>query len=206
MGRQSRNLIEDVFGRSNTLSTVFDEYQKNHGFQAMLNAATGREDLLRLAGSSIDEIYRTCRSDFAAQVAEQMLSMKSSMAAQYCLPEINVATQLAQDIANNSVSSFAAHSLSTPDMSAAMRSMRTPWFDIANSTRSVATFMALQNIGHALQTLPTYSDELSELLRENLGDWRAEIVWPKNIFSDAIARTEFYAHQGLDLSLTAFPA
>ena len=43
-------------------------------------------------------------------------------------------------------------------------------------------------------------------MRPHLGDWRGSIDWPAEIFTDPLARSEFYVELGLNPALTDFPA
>jgi len=88
----------------------------------------------------------------------------------------------------------------------AAQSMHSPWLHSEDVARSVAGFAKLHGIGHALVTMPSFSDEVTRELRVSLGDWRDKINWPKPIFSDFIARTDFYVDRGLDTTLTEFPS
>ena len=54
--------------------------------------------------------------------------------------------------------------------------------------------------------MPSFGDQFTNLLRDDLGDWRDQINWPEKIFDDAVVRTRFYEERGLDRALTAFPA
>ena len=46
----------------------------------------------------------------------------------------------------------------------------------------------------------------AERLRLVLGDWREPVDWPTPIFTDPLARSDFYLDRGLDPVLTEFPA
>ena len=87
----------------------------------------------------------------------------------------------------------------------AMASMKTPWLDLENIQRSFSGFARLQELGHALNTMPAFDLHLTETLRMDLGDWRQEIEWPSEIFDDILTRTSFYVERGLNSDLTAFP-
>ena len=45
----------------------------------------------------------------------------------------------------------------------------------------------------------------ADRLRPRLGDWRTRIDWPSAIFTDPLARSDFYVDRGLDPALTDFP-
>ena len=88
----------------------------------------------------------------------------------------------------------------------AMAAMRSPWLDTENRIQSVTGFVRLQDLGYALRTMPAFDTALADRLRPALGDWRKPIDWPEDIFSDPLARADFYAARGFDPTLTAFPA
>lgn len=88
----------------------------------------------------------------------------------------------------------------------AMDAMRAPWLDMQDKLRSMTAFTELQGIGITLRSLPAFDINVAQALRIELGDWRKEITWPSEIFTDAVARSAFYEAQGLNPYLTAFPA
>lgn len=64
----------------------------------------------------------------------------------------------------------------------------------------------LQGIGAALKSATVFDENLTAALRVGLGDWRDAITWPKDIFTDLAARSEFYVGLGFNHALTDFPA
>jgi hypothetical protein len=64
----------------------------------------------------------------------------------------------------------------------------------------------LQGIGAALKSATVFDENLTAALRVGLGDWRDAITWPKDIFIDLAARSEFYVGFGFNHALTDFPA
>jgi len=88
----------------------------------------------------------------------------------------------------------------------AMEAMRTPWLDMQNKIQSVAGLAELHTIGISLKRFPAFDDAVTDALRNSLGDWRDRITWPKAIFSDPLARSDFYAGRGFNPHLTDFPA
>lgn len=72
--------------------------------------------------------------------------------------------------------------------------------------RSINGFVELQGIGAALQSAAVFDESLTAALRVGLGDWRDVITWPKDIFTDLAARSEFYLGLGFNHALTDFPA
>ncbi len=64
----------------------------------------------------------------------------------------------------------------------------------------------MQEIGHVLDTTPDFGSLSADRLRPYLGDWRASIDWPRDMFTDPFVRSDFYLKRGLDPILTDFPA
>lgn len=94
----------------------------------------------------------------------------------------------------------------TQNLSRAMEAMHSPWLDVEDRARSVSGFAELQGIGQAIRDFSAFDGRLADALRSDLGDWRDTINWPPAIFSDSLARTEFYKERGLNSSLTDIPA
>jgi len=88
----------------------------------------------------------------------------------------------------------------------AIAEMTTPWLDTQDTIRSFSAFCELQGIGRQLLTSPAFDAQGAEGLRLALGDWRERIEWPSVIFTDPLARADFYVDRGLDPALTDFPA
>jgi len=123
------------------------------------------------------------------------------------LPAESEIAQLALTIQTSPAMDVAWHfSDDTTALKQAMQAMQSPWLDIQQSVRSLAGFAELQGIGQALISGPAFSEHLAGVLRAGLGDWRDKISWPKPIFTDLDARTNFYVDRGFNLALTNFPA
>ena len=123
------------------------------------------------------------------------------------LPEIAESAKLIADFENSSASkAVACFHEQKSYFRRAIEAMRAPWLDIENKILSIGGFVELQSMGLALRTLLAFGTTLADRLRADLGDWRAKINWPDAIFTDPLARTEFYTARGLDPNLTAFPA
>ncbi|MCY4596264.1 MAG: Swt1 family HEPN domain-containing protein [Bryobacterales bacterium] len=91
------------------------------------------------------------------------------------------------------------------ELRSAIAAMTTPWLDIQDTVRSFSAFCELQGIGRQLLASPAFDTQAADRLRLALGDWRDRIEWPSAIFTDPLARTDFYVERGLDPALTDFP-
>jgi len=84
--------------------------------------------------------------------------------------------------------------------------MRSSWIDQQGIAESLRSFASLQGIGHSVNALQSYGDDLPRLLRTSLGDWRDQLQFPPELGNSITARTDFYVERGVDTSLTHFPA
>lgn len=130
----------------------------------------------------------------AADLARVMAGFES----QFVLPDLDVVSRLAVEV-------DAARRLMTNSELATLASQMThPWLSSEDFGRSFGAFADMQAIARASMGTRPFSDEVSDLLRESLGDWRADIVIPD--LSDIALRASFYAERGFDPDLTDMPA
>ena len=135
------------------------------------------------------------------------LGAVESIEKQFRLPQVVETTTLLREFeSSGAVRAIARFHEQELEIQRAMEAMRAPWLNIENRIQSIAGFVQLQDLGHALQTMPAFDTALADRLRPALGDWRDPIDWPKDIFSDPLARADFYTARGLDPTLTSFPA
>ena len=87
-----------------------------------------------------------------------------------------------------------------------MKALSTPWLNTQHEIRSITGVAGLNQLGQILQTGPTLEIAAAKRLRSLLGDWRRKIDWPAEIFTDPLARSDFYFDLGLQPALTEFPA
>ena len=80
-----------------------------------------------------------------------------------------------------------------------------PMLNTQTEIRSLTGIAGLNELGQILQMPPTFDVEPAKRLRSLLGDWRKKIDWPSQIFTDPLARSEFYLDLGLQPTLTEFP-
>ena len=86
-----------------------------------------------------------------------------------------------------------------------MLRMHSPWLDMQDSFRSISGFAGLHGIGEVLKSVSVFGHDVSEVLRLDLGDWRKEIIWPKEIFTNFGARADFYSDLGFNSAVANFP-
>ncbi|MDD2732641.1 MAG: Swt1 family HEPN domain-containing protein [Desulfuromonadaceae bacterium] len=87
----------------------------------------------------------------------------------------------------------------------ALEAITTPWLHKIHATRSVTALLELQGIGTALKTLKGFDPAFTVALRQDFGDWRDKISFPEIVFTDSVARTDYYEDRGFNSALTDFP-
>lgn len=192
------------------LSATMKALEANSGFQRLIKEINRDQELVRVALGPLEELRRAGVFDQASgstAVSRQARDMLVQVQNNFRLPEIAEATKLFREFeASGAANVLKRYQAQASEFQRAMETMRTPWLDMQDRLGSISGFVELQGIGHALRTMPAFNKRLTEALRIDLGDWRAKINWPADIFTDPLARTSFYAERGLDPALTAFPA
>jgi hypothetical protein len=93
-----------------------------------------------------------------------------------------------------------------PDAQAALLAMQAPWLDVSRAVYSMRGMVELQAIGGALAIASPYSDDFSNTLRCDLGDWRNPISsWSPSTNANADIRRSLYVERGFNTNLTEFP-
>ena len=133
---------------------------------------------------------------------DQKIGQSILKAQEATFPSLELLSQTSHDIVNV----MERHKLPMVALQRSFEAMSTSWIDKENSLRSINGFVALQGIGHGLNTIEPFNTRLADALRTELGDWRKKVSWPKDIFLNPVSRTSFYREQGLNPTLTAFPS
>jgi hypothetical protein len=183
---------------------------ENSGFQTLLESIRQHDGIARAAFGQLEEVRRAGLFDIVFTGQREMDVARQAVLnfeARFRLPEITEAARLIKDLQITSLSEFAARIATGTNLSLrrAIESMNTPWVNIQEQMRSVAGFAELQGIGQILRTMPAFDESVSAALRVNLGDWRDQITWPREIFTDLVARSDFYIGLGFNPALTDFP-
>ena len=161
-----------------------------------------RETALELA-------QRSASSGIIAQMEKQQQEFRNllkSHEAMFRLPKAFEATSLIESYQVGAVAEFAnRHAKEILDQKQLLEAITTPWLHREEAERSVTAILELQGIGNALRTTKGFDPEFTTVLRSDLGDWRDKITFPKSVFIDPVARTDFYVNRGFNSALTDFP-
>lgn len=204
LSKQTRRALEAAsnFGASSAaLSRIVEDMNRN---DRILRAALGPSEELRRAIDSMSSMTRSIDPASLAAISRFQDSM-ADLTARFRLPEFGETARALQAHQETFARIAASHADSMSAVQRAMESMKSPWLDTERILQSMEGMASLHGIGNALKTMPGFSDNLSDLLRSHLGDWRDPIVLPENI-TDIAVRTGFYDERGFDSALTGFPA
>ena len=191
-------------------TTALRDFEANSKLRQIAEDIARQQTAMRAAFGPIEELRRASLLDPALRISSEVQRLQEVMAetqARFRLPEISETAKLLQQLDSSGVTNaIKRFREQASELQRAMEAMRTPWLDMQDRLRSIGGFVELQGIGHALRMLPAFDVRLADAIRIDLGDWRDKIVWPPEIFTDSLARASFYAAQGLDPALTAFPS
>ena len=186
-------LAMDRVGISAELARHVDEFKRH-------------EELMRAALGPLDDLKRMAVMESPLSAALLRESLTTDLVDRFRLPTAIEVEPLLREFAVIGNDTFARFSSSQEELQRAIEAMRTPWLDAQDAIRSIGGFAELQGIGTDLRCHSAFDPGFTDNLRATLGDWRAVVTLPPNLFDDIEARTTFYRDQGLDPYLTAFPA
>ena len=145
-------------------------------------------------------------SVFVAEQQQAFRDLLKSHEAMFRLPQAFEATHLLESYQAGAVAEFAKRDANDIlNRQRSLEAMTNPWIHREDATRSVAALLELQDIGNALRTMKGFDPKFTAALRLDLGDWRDKITFPDSVFSDPVARTDFYVNRGFNSALTDFP-
>ncbi|MCL5263144.1 MAG: Swt1 family HEPN domain-containing protein [Acidobacteria bacterium] len=178
--------------------------------QSIIEAARETAMIPRLAIGPLAELRDAGMFSAQQKALENSMLVSSQMLeafeAGFKVPSAIEAARLAAETAHSAMARALATVAPPTSVLAAMEQMRHPWLDIANPLASSASFAAIQEMANAVRVAPAFDFEVTRALRVKLGDWRDEISFPSEIYSDLQARSAFYSSLGVDAALTVMPA
>ena len=219
----------DIIGAARSpASEALRHLYENPGIERMLESIRAGDAVIRAALGPLDEIQRQHNSlirtylgplddlrrasifDIGSPLQHKIEAAQQALASYTDRFHLPAATEMARLLNQLPMDPFrdvlARYAQDESAVRRAMESMQTPWLDMQETLRSIEGFAELQSIGSAVQRMPSFDENLSAALRVGLGDWRDTITWPTAIFTDLIARSDFYRNLGFNPALTDFPA
>jgi hypothetical protein len=195
--------------RMDELKGLLDPYQDiqkllrpDAGIQAALDIARQHENLTTKLNIEVQ----------AAQAFSRHLDSFRNIAKQFeasfrLPPKLEVARLLADaQLGTGAVAAFARQHMSDfASQRDLVASMSSPWLRELEAARSATALMELHGLGAALRSVQGFDEQLTAVLRSDLGDWRDRITFPQAVFNEPVTRTAFYVERGFNLSLTDFP-
>jgi hypothetical protein len=179
------------------------------GVRRLMERISCQDQLLRAVAGPIEELRQAGLFNSESPLRREMERASQLLAdyeGRFRLPEINEASRLVEQLRASPVAeTLKRYAEEASGIQRAIEAMRSPWLNVDDALRSIGGFAELQGIGHALSVMPAFGERLTEALRIDLGDWQDAISWPEPIFTDLIARGDFYLERGFDPALTDFP-
>lgn len=161
---------------------------------------------LRAAMGPINDLKRAL-ANTRTPALDSLSALARSFEDRFRLPEISsLRTMMSSMEQSGALAALAATQSRMDAVRLSMESMRAPWLDIQRQLESMNGLAHLHGIGQAIHAYPAFDDRLALALRFDLGDYRDLVTWPEAIFSDPLARSDYYREHGLNPEITAFPA
>lgn len=209
--RFSRSLMRssDLERMSEQLRTWREPFGTSDQWRKMLDDVHRQQELFRAALGPAEELRRSLQAYANPPFLQEFSKLAETFGEyekRFRLPAVKEATRLLQSHQDAFADIARRHREDLTSLQRSIASMQSPWLNTMNELKSLSGFASLQGIGRALKVLPAFDDQLSELLRSDLGDWRDQITFPDRISDDIVLRTDFYTEQGFDPNLTDFPA
>lgn len=201
-------LQEVIRRQENMEKSARKAIELNDRFQKLINEMNRSQEMMCVALGPMEDLRRAIedmQTPALKEAAREAQETAERLKASFYLPELEKLSSLYQQLETGPTGIIREYLQRAEDVRQAMAAMRTPWVNLNNQLNSVTGFAKLQGIGHVLRTGRPFDDHISDLIRQDLGDWRTEISWPPEIFTDPLARAHFYKDRGLDSDLTAFP-
>ena len=204
--------LETLRRQLRPLSAQIEALRSNAGIHRLVEDTARTQTLMRAALGPVEDMRRNLQLNTRLLDATKALSefrrLGVELEKQFRLPELSETMELLNQLAvrttAEALSSY--RHVEVTRFRQAIEAMTTPWLHSHEQLRSVKGLLGLQQIGHELLSRPLSDVASGERLRHYLGDWRARIDWPSEIFTDPPARSEFYVERGLNPDLTYYPA
>ena len=208
--RQLIGTLDTLRSAFEPLSAISRAIDSDPGVRALLAAANRSHEALRLMLGPVEDLRRSGLLDAAGRLASDLQGINklaAELQKRYRLPALAEAVGYLQSPELRAIWKTLDRSREhTAALQRAAASLTAPWLDTANALRSISGFCELQGIGHQLRQSAAFDLGATDRLRLVLGDWRGRMNWPVLIFTDPLARSDFYLERGLDPDLTGFPA
>ena len=192
------------------LSARIEALQPDFRVWALIDDANRGRNLMRTALGPIEDLRRSLQLDAVPNIANALESIRSlgtELEKQFRLSAVAEIPALLRTLEIDAPARALVHYRDhASEVRQAIEAMTTPWLSIRDQIRSLTGIVELHEIGHVLHAMPNFGIRSADRLRPHLGDWRASIDWPPEIFTDPLARSDFYVTRGLDPALTDFPA
>ena len=167
-------------------------------------------ELERAAQTAVEQMRRRMAGvadNAVASHLENIGRLQAELDRQFRLPKPVEFPKLLESIERDVASAILVrHRKVEADLRETMKAISTPWLNMHHEIRSLTGIAGLNKLGQILKRETTFEIVPAKHVRSLLGDWRNKIDWPAEIFTDPVARSDFYVDRGLEPALTDFPA
>ena len=194
--RRALTTLEALRPQLEPLSAQIKALQSNAGIHRLIEEADRTRTLMRAALGPFEDLRRRSLQlgtelDAATELRE-IGRLGVELEKRFLLPELPDTLKLLKALEmSGTARALSANHDHMSRLRQAIEAMTTPWLDSQNQLRSLHGLHGLQHIGHEMHYKPVFDMESAERLRHYLGDWRARIDWPSEIFTDAPVRSGF---------------
>ena len=192
------------------LSVQIEALQSDFHVRTLIDDANHVRNVMRAAHGPFEDLRRSLPLDTGSKIAtelERVRSLGIELEKQFRLSTAVETRALLRILETDAPARALAHYRDhASEVRQAIEAMTAPWLNIQDQISSLTGMVELQEVGHVLNTMPDFGIQSADRLRPHLGDWCASINWPPEIFTDTLARSDFYLKRGLDPALTNFPA
>ena len=174
--------------------------------RALERATLPSETLRRAYRDPLLDVQRHLDTAMPSKAVSECLRQIETFEARFTLPVQNHFDELAKTLARlPSAEALGLASSRMVEIDKSIAGLRQPWLDIENTFASLTAVSELHTMAAGLLERPSFGEALAKVLRHDFGDWRAVGNLPDSLFTDPIARFEFYRDLGFNDTLTDFP-
>ena len=188
------------------ITMVTDMLQNDDSKWALKQANLASENLRRTHRDTFRNIQRRLDAAMPSKVLSECLRRIETLEVRFTMPVQNHFDELVKTLSRlPSIEALGLASSRMAEINKSIAGLRLPWLNIENRFASPTAVSDLHTMATGLLERPPFSDALTKLLRHDFGDWRFVGKLPDSLFTDPIARCDFYRKLGFNHTLTDFP-
>ena len=188
------------------ITKVTNILQNDDSKWALKQANLASENLRRAYRGPLYDIQRHLDVAMPSKVLSEYLRQIETFEVRFTMPVQNHFDELVKTLSRlPSMEALGLASSRIAEINKSIAGLRQPWLNIENKFASLTAVSELHTMATGLLERPPFSDALTKLFRHDFGDWRFVGKLPDSLFTDSIARCDFYRELGFNDTLTDFP-